>query len=368
MMSLKRRTRTRAGRMSAAAAILAAAALLAAGCGSGGSSSSASSAGGGASSGGSASGKKFTIGVSNTVVGNGWREEMICSIKAQAAASGAVSKVIVSDQNGTAPDQIAAIRNLISSGVNAIIADPADAAALNSVIGQAKSRGITFVAVDQAVTASDAYNVTNDQEKYGYLGGLWLAKKLGGHGNVLELRGIAGAPADTARQTGFEKAIKQYPGIHVVKQLYTGWQYGTAGQQALNVLQSGTKIDGIWTSGVDYTVVNALKTAGKPSIPVVGADNNAFLGQLLKGTPGAAVTNPATIGAVGTSVAIKALQGQNPSKTTLITPQVWDSQNQSTWKKFYSPKLAATYSSTLEVKPYTTYTVPQLKSCQGPSS
>ena len=31
---------------------------------------------------------KFVLGVSNTLVGNGWREEMICAVKAQAAASG----------------------------------------------------------------------------------------------------------------------------------------------------------------------------------------------------------------------------------------------------------------------------------------
>ena len=36
---------------------------------------------------------KFVLGVSNTLVGNGWREEMICSVKAQAAASGMVSAV-----------------------------------------------------------------------------------------------------------------------------------------------------------------------------------------------------------------------------------------------------------------------------------
>ena len=40
---------------------------------------------------------KFVLGVSNTLVGNGWREEMICAVKAQAAASGVVSKVIVAE-------------------------------------------------------------------------------------------------------------------------------------------------------------------------------------------------------------------------------------------------------------------------------
>ncbi|MCB0053166.1 MAG: hypothetical protein KDE24_26895, partial [Caldilinea sp.] len=37
----------------------------------------------------------FTIGVSNTLVGNGWREQMICAIKAQATASGLVDEVVV---------------------------------------------------------------------------------------------------------------------------------------------------------------------------------------------------------------------------------------------------------------------------------
>ena len=73
------------------------------------------------------------LGVSNTLVGNGWREEMICSIKAQALASGKVSKVIVANRNGGPAEQIADIRNLISAGANAIIINPSSAKALNAV-------------------------------------------------------------------------------------------------------------------------------------------------------------------------------------------------------------------------------------------
>jgi ribose transport system substrate-binding protein len=345
-------------------AVALAAAVVVAACGSGGDNSSSNS--GGSSSNGGGSGKKYVLGVSNTLVGNGWREEMICAVKAQAAASGKVSKVLVSNQNGAAPEQIAAVRNLISSGANAIILNPADATALDSVIAQAKQRGVKVVSVDQAISSPDVYNVTNNQKLYGFLGGQWLAKKMGGKGNVLEMRGISGAPADTARHEGFMQAMKKYPGIKVVKQTFTGWQFGTGGKQALDVLQSGTKIDGIWTSGIDYSVVNALKTAGKSNIPVVGADNNKFLGQLLGGTPGAAVTNPAVVGGVGAAIAIDALDGKNPKRATLLTPQVWDDQNKGQWEKYYDKKLSPTYSSQLQVKPYTTYTDAQLKACKGP--
>src|SRR5438552_2809959 len=85
---------------------------------------------------------KFTIGVSNTLIGNGWREEMVCSVKAEALASGVVSKLVLANRNGGPSEQIADLRNLISAGVNAIIVNPSDRKALNSVIKQATSRGI----------------------------------------------------------------------------------------------------------------------------------------------------------------------------------------------------------------------------------
>ena len=136
----------------------------------------------------------YVLGVSNTLVGNGWREQLICSIKAQALASGKVSKVIVANRNGGPAEQIADIRTLIAAGANAIIVYPSSPDALNSVISQAGSRGIKIVAVDQRVTAPQAYAATNDQVAYGRVGAAWLFKTLGGKGNVVELRGIAGGP------------------------------------------------------------------------------------------------------------------------------------------------------------------------------
>jgi len=64
---------------------------------------------------------KYVVGVSNTLIGNGWREEMVCSVKAEALASGKVSKVILANRNGGPSEQIADLRNLISAGANVII-------------------------------------------------------------------------------------------------------------------------------------------------------------------------------------------------------------------------------------------------------
>ena len=351
------------GRGASVCLALGLAAVVAAGCGSG----SDNSSGGSASSGGD-SGKKFVLGVSNTLVGNGFREEMICAAKAQALASGRVSKVLVQNQNGGAPEQIAAIRTLISAGANAIVANPADLSALDPVIADAKKRGIVFVAIDQAVSSPEAYIATNDQVEYAKLGLAWLAKQLGGKGNIVELRGAKGVPADADRHKGFQEELKNWPDIKVVKSVYTNWDWPTASKEMLNILQSGQKVDGVWTSGIDSVIVDAYKTAGKPLVPIVGADNNGFLKQMLedKEVKGAAVTNPAVIGGVGAAIAIDALTGKNPERVTTLKPEVWDSSNEADWKSYYDPKLPPTYSTFTEVKPYTTYTKDQLRECKGP--
>src|SRR2546421_12316121 len=90
---------------------------------------------------------KYVVGVSNTLTGNGFREEMICSIKAQAKASGVVSKVITANRTTDPSGQISDMRNLISAGVHVIVINPSDRSALDAVIKEASDKGIVVVAV-----------------------------------------------------------------------------------------------------------------------------------------------------------------------------------------------------------------------------
>ena len=311
--------------------------------------------------------ESFTIGVSNTLVGNGWREQMICSIKAEALASGVVDNVVVINENADTTGQIGHIESLISQGVDAIIINPTDRDGLNSVIEQAIDQGIVVVAVDQAVTADGAYVVTNDQTLYGELGARWLFEQLGGSGNVVEMRGIDGVPADTDRHNGFMAALADFPGITVVQETFTGWDPTVGAQQALDIISAGG-VDGIWTSGIDYTVVEQFQSANAPFVPIVGADNNGFVQQLLEvdGLPGAAVTNPPAIGGVGTAIAIQALTGDEPDRVTTLTPEVFDHTQTDDLQSLYDPSQQVGWSTYVEIDPYTTYEASQVSACRGP--
>ena len=318
----------------------------------------------------SAPGKKYTLGISNTLVGNGWREGMICSIKAQALASGKVKSLRIAHRQTDTSGQIADIRTMISAGVDAIIINPSNANALKPIAAQARSRGIVVVFIDQYVGAPGVYNATNDQVAYGRLGATWLFKRLRGRGNVVEMRGIAGVPADTDRHKGFLQAKRKYPRIKVVKSVFTGWQFAPGGKQMLDILNSGTRVNGVWTSGIDYTVVNAFKTARKKYVPVVGADNFGFIRQVKSRYPsfkGAAVTNPSSIGGVGVTVALKALDKLSVPAWVKLKPAVWTwPASKATINKFAQPGAAADASAQLQIPPWTTYTIDQYKACKGP--
>ena len=345
---------------------VAAVAILAGACTSGGGSSAAPSGGG-------TGGGNYTIGFANGGgTGNGWREASICSAKAQAAASGKVKSVTVIHHDVDAAGQLADIRDLIAKNVNAIVVNPNDPNALNDGIKEATAKGIVVIAIDASVTEPSAYNLSNDQEQYAYLGASWLFKQLGGKGAVVYMRGIAGHPADTDRDKGFKKALAENPGITVAKEVATKWDPATATTQINDILASGTKFDGIWTSGIDSAIVDALKTANKPQVPIVGADNAGFVNQLLTdpGLKGAAVTNPAAVGGAGVALAIQILEGKKPASNTVhVTPEQWDNATdagKAAMKAAADPSLPKEWPLGLTVKDWTTYEKAALVACKGP--
>ena len=316
----------------------------------------------------------YKIGVSNTLQGNGWREEMICSIKAQALASGEVSEMIVAHRNTDAAGQLEDVRNLIAAGVDAIIVNPVSPDAINDALAEAVEAGIVVVAVDMGVTQEGAYLMANDQEEYGYLGAKWLFEQVGGEGDIVYMRGIAGAQADTDRDNGFKRALEEYPGITVVAETFTGWDQATGAQQINDVINSGQNVDGVWTSGIDSIVVSALTTAGVEGVPVVGADNSEFVNQLgtQEGLVGAAVTNPGSVGGAGVTLALQILNGEVPEDpAVLVSPELWDNQTPEGQEKIQaaiaaSGALDPFWPVTISIPDWTTYTEEQILACKGP--
>ncbi len=314
----------------------------------------------------------YKIGVSNTVQGNGWREEMICAIKAQALASGKVDSLNIAHRNTDAAGQLEDLRNLIAAGVDAIVVNPSDPAGIGAALKEATDAGIVVVAVAQTVNEPTAYIVSHNQEEYAYLGAKWLFEQLGGKGDVIYMRGAAGASADSDRDKGFKRALAEFPDIKVVHEVFTGWQQDQGKQQILDYISTGAPFDGVWTSGIDNVIVDALVESGVDLVPVVGADNAGFVGQLntVEGLKGAAVTNPGSIGGAGVTLAIQILDGQKPGEqTVLVQPQIWENVTEDGKAKLAAaadPALDPEWPVSISIPDWTTYTKEQIIACKGP--
>ena len=319
-------------------------------------------------------GKPYTIGVSNTVQGNGWREEMICAMRAQAAVEEDVSALIVAHRNTDSAGQLEDLNNLIEAGVDAIVLNPSNPDALNSALDAAIAAGIVVVAVDAGVSAEGAYVLSNNQEEYAYLGARWLFEQLGGEGDVVYMRGIAGVSADTDRDNGFKRAMAEYPGINIVHEVFTGWQQDQGKQQIFDFLATGIPFDGVWTSGIDNVIVDAFVESGAPLVPIVGADNAGFVQQLseVEGLQGAAVTNPGSVGGAGIALAVDIHNGEAPdSNLVLVDPVLWENateEGRAMIAAAQNPDLDPEWPVSVTIPGWTDYTMEQIIACEGPGA
>ena len=337
----------------------------------------------------SAGAKQYKIGYSNGGgVGNGFREEQVCTAKAEALASGQVSELTTIHRNTDAAGQLQDIRDLIAAGVDAIVFNPNDPDALTPALDEAKAAGIVTVSVDQFVNHPDSYQLFNNQVKYAELGAKWLFDKLGGKGTVYYMRGFAGAGADTDRHTGFTNILKDYPDIKVLPNndgVATQWDPAITTQLTNDFIASGDydTINGIWTSGMDVEVIDAIKAAGKKFVPLVGTDRGGSVTKFLDdagypGLDGAAVTNTAAVGGAGVALALKVLNGEtvdtDPSaaqpNTALLVPVLADDQTdegKATLQSWLVDGLDPSWPLGLEIEGYTHYTPEQAIACKGPN-
>ena len=143
-----------------------------------------------------------------------------------------------------------------------------------------------------------------------------------------------------------------------------GSQQDRADDQGL--LASGKEIDGVWTSGIDSAVVDAFKSAGKAYVPVVGADNNGFFGQLVQyhgdGLWAPALTNPPAVGAAGLGLRAQRAVRRRTSRTSSRSRRRSGTARRTSnkMKAAYNPKLDPYYSVAINVPPYTHFTMEQL--------
>ena len=288
---------------------------------------------------GLAQNKTIRIGISNGFVGSEWRTQMLDNIKAVVEdykKAGINVELVIQSADVDVQGQIQQIRNLINAKVDGILINPNSQTGLNQVIKEATDAGIKVVVVDQEVSAPTAINVAIDQRAWAKNKMDWLAKTLGGKGNIVIINGIAGHPANEARVAGINDALKNYPGLKVLNSTNADWDQAKGQQVMSSLLASQPNIDGVFTQdGMGQGVLRALLAAKPQKMPVVSGE--AYVGymklwtEIKKNYPNFksyGLANPPGVGASGLRVLVNLVQGKQlkdgvlkgPYKNTIYVP------------------------------------------------
>ncbi len=127
----------------------------------------------------------YTIGISNSFIGNAWRTQMIQMAKAWAASpdiAPMIKDLIVVSTGEDVEAQIAAMDNMIALGVDVIVLNAATPTGFDAVIRRAADAGVIVVSFDNIVTAPEAVLVNEDQVEFGQCYGRRLGDRMGGVG------------------------------------------------------------------------------------------------------------------------------------------------------------------------------------------
>jgi ribose transport system substrate-binding protein len=270
----------------------------------------------------------FTIGISNPFISSEYRTQMIASlieVNQEYIDAGIGTELVIESADTDVAGQIQQLQNLMAKDVDAILVNPGDVNGLNATLLEALNKGIIVISVDQELNVPGVYNVGIDQKAWAMTSAEWLAEKLGGEGDIVQIEGFPGHPANVARMNGVAEVFAQYPGITVLATDTGRWDEATGQQVMSNFLAAYPTLDGYWTQdGMAIGALQAVMAANPAQWPQgVGEGRCQFLKlweEALATNPDfdtIAVANHPGVSPTGLRIAYNMLQGKKVDTSKL---------------------------------------------------
>ncbi|MDD5017490.1 MAG: substrate-binding domain-containing protein [Eubacteriales bacterium] len=261
---------------------------------------------------------KWRVALSNSYVGNDWRQNMQ-KVATYVAGSDVwkdrVTLDIINCEN-TAEAQSASIDALILEEYDAILIDAASATALNPALQRALDAGIVVVSFDQVVEMDGVVKYGISYDKLAAELAKYLVEAIGGEGNIVVDRGLAGASGSVPLYDAAMAVFDQYPEIVVVAEFDSNFAEGDTltGMQA--ALAANPKIDAVYTQGYVAPVIQALQEAGHEMVPIAGWNYNGSVMALAENDCDGVIACCGTgYGADALALAVQMLEGKDDYPT-----------------------------------------------------
>jgi ribose transport system substrate-binding protein len=272
----------------------------------------------------------WIIGMSQCNLGEPWRVQMNNDIKAAAEKHNNI-KVIYKDAQNDTLKQRAHIEEFIGQKVDLLIVSPKEAAPLTPPVRKAYQSGIPVIVLDRRVLGEDyTCFIGADNKKIGEAAGRWIAKKLNGKGNVVELKGLMTSTPGQDRNSGFRKGIENTQ-IKVIFEADMKWLEPNARKEMESALARFDKIDLVYGHNDPgaHGAYLAAKAAGREKdIIFVGIDALPYEGQayVKQGILQACFEYP-TGGKEAIEVGLKILKGEKVDKEITLKSRVFTPEN-----------------------------------------
>ena len=204
---------------------------------------------------------RYVIGMSQCS-DDSWRHKMNDEILREAMFYEGVSVEIRSAHDDNRRQQ-EDIQYFIDKKVDLLIVTPNEAAPITPIVEEAFDKGIPVIVVDRKIL-SDKYTAFMGADNYeiGREVGKYLAAKLGGKGNIVELTGLSGSTPAMERHQGFMSAISRYPDIHLLARADAAWEREPGRIIMDSLLRIYPKIDAVYSHN-DRIAPGAFEAAEK---------------------------------------------------------------------------------------------------------
>ncbi|KJV36512.1 ribose ABC transporter substrate-binding protein RbsB [Luteibacter yeojuensis] len=297
--------------------LAAAAATLLAACSQQGPGESAPAAAG--TAGGAAAGGKPVVGLALSTQNNPFFVEL--KDGAQKAADAAGVQLVVVDAQDDPARQISSVEDLIQKRVSVILLNPTDSSALAGAVQSAQRANIPVVTLDRGVDGAEvASHIASDNIAGGKMAADFLAKQLGGKGNIIELQGVAGTSAARERGKGFDDEIAT-TGMKVVAQQPANFDRAQGLSVSENLLQANSDAQAIFAQNDEMALGAVQALAGKnKKVLVVGFDGTPDGKKAVQDGQMAATVaqQPEEIGRLGVETAKKLIDKQPVDKSIAV--------------------------------------------------
>jgi simple sugar transport system substrate-binding protein len=176
--------------------------------------------------------------------------------------------------------------------------------------------------------------IASDFVAEGKMAAEWLAKKMGGKANIIELEGTPGSAPAIDRKKGFDDAIKAYPDMKIIASQSGDFETGK-GKEVMETLlqQHGNEVNAVYAHNDNMALgaIEAIKAAGrKPGTDIVivsvDAIKSAFEA-MVKGDLNCSVECNPLLGQMAFDALDKALKGEKLPKKTVVQDKVFDQSN-----------------------------------------